>query len=261
MEIVYADEEKWGMAPNDLSLPAALKALRLRSGLSMADVARGLGFAGASSYQRYEDPGLYRKGHLPVDLVSKLITVLEGHGDPPITRAEIAALAGFQGMSSGEFEGGELVTRSVAQPTPSELLIPHDQLVGESGFPIFASAQGGPDGMETSFEIIERVKWPAPLIGVPRGFGMYVVGDSMEPAYNHGDMLLCHPSLPPKKNDAVLVVKQSPTSEHSCLVKFYVSEDYNKFRLAQLNPPDDRIIVPRAAVRGVHVVVGKYNRR
>lgn len=33
-----------------------LKALRLRSGLSIRDIAKGMGYAGPASYLRYEDP-------------------------------------------------------------------------------------------------------------------------------------------------------------------------------------------------------------
>jgi transcriptional regulator with XRE-family HTH domain len=71
-----------------------LAALRNRAGLSMAAVAKALGMANASSYQRYEDPTLFTKKYLPLELAEKLAEVLGGYGDPPIQVAEVMALAG-----------------------------------------------------------------------------------------------------------------------------------------------------------------------
>lgn len=46
-----------------------LKALRERAGLSMAEMAKLLGYKGASSYQRYEDSETYNEGYLLPDLL------------------------------------------------------------------------------------------------------------------------------------------------------------------------------------------------
>ncbi len=72
----------------------ALKDLRQRSGYSMSEMAKLLGYSGASSYQRYEDPALTKDGALPVKLITKLLPVLKGKGVPPIQESEILALMG-----------------------------------------------------------------------------------------------------------------------------------------------------------------------
>lgn len=73
-----------------------MKRLRGRTGLSIDRFAKTLGFAGGSSYQRYEDPEKFNKQTLPLALVHKLIKHVVGMGEPPIQEAEIYALAGFQ---------------------------------------------------------------------------------------------------------------------------------------------------------------------
>ncbi len=60
----------------------------------MADIAKAIGFRGASSYQRYEDANLFRKPYLPLDLAEKLARVMAGKGNPPIAPGEVMALTG-----------------------------------------------------------------------------------------------------------------------------------------------------------------------
>lgn len=137
-----------------------------------------------------------------------------------------------------------------------------DNLVGERDLPIYASAQGGATGMRIILDdVVEWVKRPAPLFNVPGGFGMYVVGDSMEPAYRQGDMILVHPSKPPATGDDVLVVLGAEaTPDHDAMIKQLVRADDRRVRLRQWNPREE-FDVERDRVRGVYLVVGKYNRR
>src|SRR5690242_12585502 len=82
------------MESNAESITARVRHLRKRSGLSMGTMAKALGYKGASSYQRYEDPSQYKDGYLKRDLVEKLWAVLQGRGNPPITYDEVWELAG-----------------------------------------------------------------------------------------------------------------------------------------------------------------------
>lgn len=76
-----------------------LRELRLRAGISKRKLAAMLGYRGPSSYLRYEDPALYRKQTLPIDLVQRLAGVLTGLGQPAITRHEVLQLAGLEGLT------------------------------------------------------------------------------------------------------------------------------------------------------------------
>lgn len=71
-----------------------LRRLRQRAGLSIGEMAKEAGFRQGSSYQHYEDPGLFRRPYLPLEVAERFADVLEGRGEPSITRAEVYALAG-----------------------------------------------------------------------------------------------------------------------------------------------------------------------
>jgi phage repressor protein C with HTH and peptisase S24 domain len=139
-----------------------IKALRERAGLSMADLARALGFRGASSYQRYEDPVLFTKPYVPLDIAEKLTAALAGRGVPPISRVEVMALAG---------QGNAAAAR----------MIPVVGYVG-AGAEVFAiddHAKGGG---------IDEVE--CPWSGLAQStVAVRVRGDSMAPAYFDGDLI------------------------------------------------------------------------
>ncbi|WP_346908501.1 S24 family peptidase [uncultured Roseibium sp.] len=76
----------------DTDIPARLTALKDQSGFSLREIARRMGYRNASSIQRYFSTD-FVKPSLPADFVAKLLPVLEGQGDPPITREQILDLA------------------------------------------------------------------------------------------------------------------------------------------------------------------------
>ena len=130
----------------------------------------------------------------------------------------------------------------------------------QNRIPVYASAQGGPDGTLLSYEPIEYVDRPEPLIGVRGAFAMYVVNDSMEPKYSQGTLLLVHPARPVRRHDFVLVVMRSAGDEHSALVKQLIRMDERELVLRQFNPPRE-FSVPRDEVAGVHLVIGSFEAR
>lgn len=72
---------------------ARLKALRERAGYSMDEIARAMGYKGASSYQRYETPDVRGQDYLPMDFVFRVAKVLVNRGDPPIRQHEVLRLS------------------------------------------------------------------------------------------------------------------------------------------------------------------------
>ncbi len=178
-----------------------------------------------------------------------------GESGGPVRNVPDAA-AGF----SDEVSGG----RDLAESRSSEVDLARprmDGLVGDRDLPVFGSALGGPDGeMLVSFEPIEWVRRPAPLEGVKGGFGFYMIGESMSPAFEPGDMVLCHPTKPPFSGQDVLVIRQCDGGGQHALVKRLVRMDGGGVRLRQYSPPDE-FDVPREDLVSIHLVVGKYSRR
>ena len=156
---------------------------------------------------------------------------------------------------------GSILLPGRGDAAPAGPLWGQPALVGDRpDLPVYASAEGGSTGMTVDFNPIDWVKRPEPLFNVKAGFAMYVVGDSMEPAYRQGDMILVHPHRPANQGDDVLVVKADGNGRHDALIKQLVSVNDDGLRVRQWNPARD-FVIPRREVFAVYVVVGRYNRR
>ena len=134
------------------------------------------------------------------------------------------------------------------------------ELVGEKDLKVYASAQGGTDGMLITYDVIEHVKRPAPLLSVKDGFAIYAVQDSMLPKYKTGDTLLVHPTRPPRQGDFVLVIRTNDDITHSAMVKQLVSRSDQRVVLKQFNPPET-IEIPSGEVQHIYLIVGSYEAR
>jgi phage repressor protein C with HTH and peptisase S24 domain len=165
--------------------------------------------------------------------------------------AELLIESRPHGDAAASAEGGEAVSDSdVTDARP----ISFDR---RDPIPVYASAQGGPDGTILTYEPIEFADRPEPLFGVLNAFAMYVVNDSMEPKYSQGALLLVHPGRPVRRNDYVLVVKQSEDGDHSALVKQLVHIDGNKIVLRQFNPAHE-FELSTDDIASVSLVIGSY---
>lgn len=238
-------------------ITAAVQRLADRADLNMTQFAKRLGYKAASSVQRYFDPNLYKGGYLNPEFVSKMLSNLVGMGNPPITAEEIKPLAGpiFADQPMPEL-------KVVTGFTPT--IIPGRDLVGEKNFPVFAAAKGGDGHTIITFEAIDWVKRPSVLENVKNAYGIYIVGDSMVPAFEQGDMALVHPHLPPSRNRNAVFYHTPPVDEAEAIVKRLLSFDDRDWRLRQWNPPDGEdqdFTVARADWPICHVIVGKYEAR
>lgn len=83
-----------------MSLTDKIRALRLRTGLTMADAAKRGGWKQPSSYHRYEDSTRFRKKWLPMDVADRLIKAFVGLGSPQVSTEDILALTQPQGARS-----------------------------------------------------------------------------------------------------------------------------------------------------------------
>ncbi len=151
---------------------------------------------------------------------------------------------------------------SDAVPVSDLEIRPGHELVGARDLPIYGTAEGGPTGMTITYEPIEWVRRPGPLMGVNGGFGFYVLGESMEPVYRPGDMVLVHPTRPVFRGDEVLVVlRDGKDGTLNAMVKIFEGWAGEKLRLSQYNPREKLKTIDRAMVHGVHLIVGNYRGR
>lgn len=144
--------------------------------------------------------------------------------------------------------------------------IPREQLVGGNDLPIYASVRGGAidDSILVSPEPIDYVKRPEPLAKAKNGYGIYVVGDSMEPAYRQGDLALIHPNLPARAGDEVVICSLDSNGEYYAVIKLLTRVTADKWHLRQYNPPPGEpadFTLDRTEWPTCHLVVGNYRRR
>ncbi|MHC1549424.1 S24 family peptidase [Phyllobacterium sp. K27] len=139
-------------------------------------------------------------------------------------------------------------------------IVPGKQLVGERNFPVYAAAMGGDGHAIITFDAIEYVKRPSILENVKDAYGVYIVGDSMDPVYEPGDMALIHPHLPPARGKDVVLFHVPPAQEAECIIKRLVGFNDQDWKLKQYNPAKE-FSEPRASWPYCHRVVGKYSSR
>lgn len=173
---------------------------------------------------------------------------------------ELEALADRAALAAGKLSkikahGNDDRTRGF---TPT--IVPGRDLVGGRDFPIYAAAMGGSGHTIISFDAIDWVKRPAILENVRDAYGVYIVGDSMEPAFEPGDMALVHPHMPPTRNTDVVLFHEPPIGEVECIIKRLIGFNDMDWTLKQYNPLRE-FREARASWPHCHRVVGKYSAR
>lgn len=166
------------------------------------------------------------------------------------------ALAPLLGISPDDL-------RSTALPAGSgpaaELRAGGSLRADQADLPVYASAEGGGGALIITNEPIDFVRRPEPLVSVRDGYGCYVIGDSMSPAYEQGDLLLVHPGRPVRPGDDCVFVRDQGDGSLQGLVKRLLRITAEKWRVRQFNPAKD-FDLDRGQWQKVQLIVGKYAR-
>lgn len=125
--------------------------------------------------------------------------------------------------------------------------------------PVYASAEGGGGAIIITSEPIDFVRRPEPLLSVRDGYGCYVIGDNMSPAYEQGDLLLVHPGRPVRPGDDCVFIRGQDDGAQQALVKRLLRISPEKWRVRQFNPTRD-FDLDRGLWQKVQLIVGKYAR-
>jgi phage repressor protein C with HTH and peptisase S24 domain len=131
--------------------------------------------------------------------------------------------------------------------------------VDRADLPVYASAEGGGGAIIITNEPIDYVRRPEPLLSVRDSYGCYVIGDSMSPAYEQGDLLLIHPGRPVRPNDDCVFVRDPGDGSQHALVKRLLRITPEKWRVRQFNPARD-FDLDRGQWQKVQLIVGKFAR-
>lgn len=129
----------------------------------------------------------------------------------------------------------------------------------EKDFPIYSAVEGGSGSIIVSWDPMEWSVRPGPLLNIKGGYGMYVVGDSMFPAYDAGDVALINPYLPPAPQRNAVFFRTDAGGSSEGLIKRIVKITPNEWVVEQWNPAKTYHL-PKSEWPQCHVVIGKYDR-
>jgi len=171
----------------------------------------------------------------------------------------------------GRGEGPSGVIAQPAQPAPAEEPAPaYDQPMARAiplpsmqeaklrDLPVLGSAMAGPEGyFEMQGQVIEHVWRPPFLMGVRGAFALYVVGQSMSPRYEEGELVYCTTNRRPAPGQYVVVEmkQESDGAPIMATIGRYRRQTASHVELEKLNPAGG-VKLPAAKVHRIHVIVG-----
>lgn len=159
---------------------------------------------------------------------------------------ELAKLASSLGMSMDSLFIGEPKADSDLQPRPKNFGGPFYGTSDEA--PVIARASAGElHRWEDMGHDVPRIKTSC---RDPNCYAVQVDGDSMEPMYSEGDILVVAPNLEPMVNDLVI----AKTVEDDVLFKIWLGERKGKFRLQSYNPKYPVMEFTRGELRKIHPI-------
>lgn len=145
-------------------------------------------------------------------------------------------------------------------PTPVATTLPA-ALMTRKDLPIYASAQGGSNGtMILDFTPIDHVARPSTLSNATDAFGFYVVEESMSPVYEHGDMVIVKPGLPPRAGANAVFIKEAEDGSTYALVKRLESWTAQAWNVTQFYPKRKTFTLDRKEWSKCLIIVVKHER-
>lgn len=183
-----------------------------------------------------------------------------GTSQQNIARIESGAVKHSRYMQAALNALGSDLGSAISQTAAPEDIIPKDLLVGGKGMPLYGSTEGGDGSIIINFDPVDYLKWPAPLLHVPEGFGVLVSESSMFPAYEPGDVALVNPRLIPRKGKDCVLLGNDMNNNARSLIKRFQGQTDNLWRVSQWNPAED-FELAKADWPRCFTVVGKYAAR
>lgn len=216
---------------------------------SMKQMAEDLGFAGASSYQRYEKATEWENRYFPPELVQKLIELWRGQGNPPIDSYEILRLGNLHQFVIKENEEPILLPGVRGETISRELpLLTVEQVEMFSSGALLKERK-------------EKYLYQKGELG-PRAFRLVVTDRSMEPVFREGDELICDPDGQVEPGDYVIskLDSEAVSSIRQYRLLGYDGQSDPIAELMPSNPNYPRVKMSADAPGQIYAVVRKYTR-
>ncbi|WP_423962659.1 XRE family transcriptional regulator [Bradyrhizobium sp.] len=136
-------------------------------------------------------------------------------------------------------------------------MIPGAELYANVDLPVFGSAQTGNGALIITDRPVDYVARPTVLLRVQDGYGMIVVGDSMEPVIRAGAVALINPHKPPHIGDLCLFRQHSEDGSVHAAIKEFRGQTDTTWKVRQYNPAKD-FVLKKSEWQICHRLVGSY---
>lgn len=220
-----------------MELHEKIKAERLKRGMSQADVGKLVGISQPA-----------------VKKIEAGTTVRSRYAE------EIARKLGIWALVPLTHEDGNMTPEN-DEGRQSGQRKPEPEFFGPRDLPVFSAVEGGPGEMVVSTDPIDLVPRPWFLARVKDAYAVLVTGESMQPVYDPGDMVLINPKLPPQKGkDAIFVAGEAVGDFRASIKRFMGATDVH-WLAKQFNPPDGQkadLKLDRKEWERALRVVGRY---
>lgn len=127
-------------------------------------------------------------------------------------------------------------------------------------FPIYSAAEGGPGEIIRSTDPVDWYPRPSPVAHVRDAYGLFVIGESMVPEFEPGDIALVNPILPPLPGKPCIFYTELH-GEARATIKRFVRASATVWHVFQHNPPrgmTQEFTLSRKEWSICHRVLGKY---
>lgn len=127
-------------------------------------------------------------------------------------------------------------------------------------FPIYSAAEGGPGEILRSTDPVDWYPRPSPVAHVRDAYGLFVIGESMSPEFEPGDIALVNPVLPPLAGKPCIFYTELH-GEARATIKRFLRASPTLWYLFQHNPPrgqTQEFTLSRKEWATCHRVLGKY---
>jgi phage repressor protein C with HTH and peptisase S24 domain len=125
-------------------------------------------------------------------------------------------------------------TAQKSAPRPTAYQPPY---LGENDLPVFAATEAGPGEMVVSSDPIEYVPRPWYLKGAKDGYAVLVVGESMEPRYSPGEIVIVNPKAALVRGKDAIITTAQEGGDFRAMIKTYLGATQDVWKLKQFNPP------------------------
>ncbi|CAB4171722.1 COG2932 Predicted transcriptional regulator [uncultured Caudovirales phage] len=196
-----------------------------------------------------------------------------------LSQAQLGALIGIKQASLQSVEKGDTARSKFLPEIVRELGIPPADVglpaetqpsnlppvadpYGPKDFRIFSAAEGGGGEILRSPEPVDW--WPRPIEvqRVTGAYGMYVVGHSMEPEFEPGQVAVVNPNLPHIAGKSYIFYAETEDGTIRATVKRLKSRSADSWVVWQHNPPPgqkNEFKLPAKLWRVAHRIVGRQD--